>query len=116
MHGVFDWAENRHFAQVPSGRIIEPHDSYTWNLSHGYHAMTIYPLCVGTHTVIGEVVGYGQAAPVEFKVVPEPATIILFGLGGLVFTQKRKMKTFRGIARRVIMGGRRGAAEAAPKS
>ncbi|MHC4643156.1 MAG: hypothetical protein ACYS32_16050, partial [Planctomycetota bacterium] len=62
MDGVFNWSEHVQFTPSPTGRIIEPYDSYTWNLSHDSHAMTIYPLDVGTHTVVGEVVGYGQSA------------------------------------------------------
>ena len=70
MDGVFDWTEDKYFAQVIGQFTIEPYDSYTWNLCHGPDEMAIYPLDVGTHTVVGEVVGYGQSAPVEFEVVP----------------------------------------------
>jgi len=37
--------------------------------------MTEYPLAIGTHSVVGEVVGYGDSAPIQFEVVPEPATV-----------------------------------------
>jgi hypothetical protein len=89
MDGVFDWSEGKVFGQIPTGVRIEPYDSYTWNLSHDSHAMMIYPLGIGTHTVIGEVVGYGQSAPGEFEVIPEPATLLLFALGLIGIPRKR---------------------------
>jgi hypothetical protein len=89
MDGVFDWSEDKAFAQIPTGARIKPYDSCTWNLSHDSHAMMIYPLDVGFHTVVGEVVGYGQSAPVEFEVVPEPSTLLLFAIG-LIGTRRRR--------------------------
>jgi hypothetical protein len=86
---VFNWSEHRQFAQIPTGARIEPYDSCTWNLSHDSRAMMIYPLDVGFHTVVGEVVGYGQSAPVEFEVVPEPSTLLLFAIG-LIETRRRR--------------------------
>ncbi len=96
MDGVFNWSEHRQFNPIPTGRIIEPYDSYTWNLSHDSYAMTIYPLDIGYHTVAGEVMGYGYSSPVQFEVVPEPATILLLTLGSLLLTRRR-----RKISRRV---------------
>jgi hypothetical protein len=84
MDGVFNWSEGRQFNPIPTGRVIQPYDSYTWIISHDSHAMTIYPMEVDIHSVVGEVVGYGQSAPLHFEVIPEPATFLLFGLGVLL--------------------------------
>ncbi len=63
-------------------------------MTHGSYEMQEYPLTVGMHTVIGEVlavelIGDGKSIPVEFEVVPEPATFVLLGIGGLLL-RKRK--------------------------
>jgi len=72
MDDVYDWTEGHSWASTPTQRIIDAYASYTWTLIHGSYEMGIYPLDVGTHTVTGEVVGYGYSLPVEFEVVPEP--------------------------------------------
>jgi len=89
MDGVFDWTEKKRFEAVLTKRIIEPDHSYTWNLIHDSFETSIYPLGVGTHILVGYVVGYRESAPVEFEVVPEPATILLLGLGSLMVRKKR---------------------------
>lgn len=81
MDGVYDWTEGKGWCLVPSSIKIPAYDSYTWNLKHGLKELEYYPLVVGTHTVIGYVVGYGQSAPVEFEVIPEPSTILLIVIG-----------------------------------
>ena len=89
MDGIFDWTEGKGWPTIPTQVVIDAHDIHTWNLSHGSPEMAIYPLSIGTHTVVGEVVGYGQSAPVEFEVIPEPATVVLFGMGIVWIRQKR---------------------------
>ena len=71
MDGVYDWAEGRSAPAVITSMTIEPHDSCTWELKHGSYELGVYPLNVGTHTVVGEVVGYGESTPVEFEVRSE---------------------------------------------
>jgi len=71
MDGVFDWSEWHLFNPVILQLTIEPYNSSRWTLHHGSDEMEIYPLDIGTHTVVGEVVGYGCSAPVEFEVVAE---------------------------------------------
>lgn len=94
MDGVFDWSEGKEFGAVVLHLTIEPYDFRTLPaLHHGLGEMEIYPLDVGTHTVIGEVVGYGQAAPVEFQVVPELTTIYLIALGALMLRKKLNKST-----------------------
>lgn len=83
MDGVFDWRTGKGFEYMVTKRVIEPYDSRVWQLDHGTYEKAIYPLSIGRHTVVGEVVGYGQSAPVEFQVIPEPASVLLIGLGAL---------------------------------
>jgi len=75
MDGVFDWSEDKVFAQVLTQVTIEAYDSHTWELQHGLYEWEFHPLRVGTHTVVGEVVGYGYSPLVEFEVVPKPVPI-----------------------------------------
>jgi hypothetical protein len=90
MDDVYDWTEGKFFTQFGGQLTIEPYGSYTWDLTHGNHEMELYPLDVGTHTVRGEVVGYGYSSQVQFEVVPEPATILLLTLGSLLLTRRRQ--------------------------
>ena len=82
MDGVFDWGEGKQFLQWITYVVIDPCDSYVWNLQHGTDEMETYALALGTHTVIGEVLDYGESLPVGFEVVPEPLTV-LFLMGGI---------------------------------
>jgi hypothetical protein len=86
MDGVYDWAEGRSAPQVIVHVTINPRDSVTWDLTHGSYEMQEYPLTVGMHTVVGEVlavelIGDGKSTPVEFEVIPEPSTILLIVIG-----------------------------------
>jgi len=94
MNDVYDWSEGRQFAQVPTGVRIEAYGSYTWELTHGPDDMTVCPLDVGTHTVVGEVVGYGQSAPVQFEVIPEPMSVLLLAIGivGVLAKHRNKLR------------------------
>ena len=87
MDDVYDWSNGKIFLQALSQRTIDPCGSYTWNLIHGHYEMESYPLDVGTHAIVGEVVGYGYSSKVQLEVIPEPATIILLGLGGLALVR-----------------------------
>ena len=88
MDGVFDWTEGKGFADVMTQVTIQPQFSITWDLTHGSHESARYPLSIGTHSVVGEVINYGQSAPVEFDIIPEPATLILLGLGAVMVRRK----------------------------
>jgi len=90
MDDVYDWTEGKFFIQFGRQLTIDPYGSYTWDLTHGHHEMELYLLDVGTHTVRGEVVGYGYSSTVQFQVIPEPATILLLTLGGLLLTSRRR--------------------------
>ena len=85
---VYDWAEGRSGPSVITYVTIEPYDFVTWELNHGINEMQDYPLGIGIHSLVGEVlaaelldIGESESPPIEFTVVPEPATALLFGLG-----------------------------------
>jgi len=89
MDNVYDWAEGRQFSPVILQLTIQPYNFKTLELVHGYDEMAIYPLDVGTHTVVGEFVGYGQSAPVQFEVIPEPSSILLLAIGIVLANAKQ---------------------------
>lgn len=90
MDNVFDWTQGKVFIQIVTEVTIGSGDSHVWNLKHGSSERAIYPLNCGTHTIVGEVVGYGQTSPIMFEVVPEPATAALLAAGALMTFAKRK--------------------------
>lgn len=91
MDGVFNWSEGKVFN--PSGRqlTIEANESFTWDITHGSEEMGLYALDLGVHSVVGEVVGYGQSDAVEFDVIPEPATILILSCGVFWARNKHRM-------------------------
>ena len=90
MDSVYDWSDGKFFIQFGRQLTIDPYGSYTWDLIHGHYEMELYPLDIGTHTVVGEVVGYGNSSTVQFRVIPEPAMILLLTLGGLLLINRRR--------------------------
>jgi len=92
MDNVYDWAEGRIFQPVPLQLTIQPYNFRTFELVHGCDEMAIYPLDIGYHTVVGEVVGYGQSAPLHFEVIPEPSSILLLAIGMLFANSKKRHK------------------------
>ncbi len=91
MDGVFNWSEGKVFAPSGLQLTIEAHEFATWELTHGSKEMGLYALDVGVHSVVGEVVGYGQSEAVEFEVIPEPATILILSFGVFWARKKRGM-------------------------
>jgi len=78
---------------------IEPFGShitnFTYRRSRPGDNPDAYPILeVGVHSVVGkasvETGSYIQSAPVQFSVTPEPATLLLLGMGGLAI---RKFKS-----------------------
>ena len=86
MDGVYDWAEGKSAPEVILHVTINPRDYVTWDLTHGSYEMQEWPLTVGMHTVVGEVlavqlIGDGRSTSVQFEVIPEPSTILLILIG-----------------------------------
>ena len=78
-------------------QLIEPFGYHTWTLIHGVEEVETYPLTLGTHTVMGEVIGYGQSNPVEFGVIPEPATFLflVMGIAGIRAKHRNKSHQYK---------------------
>lgn len=87
---TFDWTQGKGFAQEPTQQTISPYGSYSWNLIHD-NEMAIYPLGLGNHSVTGTVINYGTTSPIEFEVVPEPATFLLLATGWAFIRHKRRI-------------------------
>jgi len=83
--GTYVWSQGMVFAQVVTSVAIEPFGSWTWIQSR-YSGEV---LGLGWHSVVGTTYGI-TSAPVSFEVVPEPATVLLLGLGGLALLRRRK--------------------------
>ncbi len=92
---IYDWADGRSGPAVIIKTTVDPGESLIWEQVHGIHERSAFPLEIGTHTVVGEVLafelqGQSRSEPVEFEVVPEPASILLLLAGVPVM---RKLKT-----------------------
>ncbi len=83
MDNIYDWKEHHGAWLWLTHQQIEGLSSHTWTLVHGVEEMQTYPLAVGPHTFVGEILGYGQSTPVEFEVIPEPTSLLLLAMGML---------------------------------
>jgi len=92
MDNTFDWTKGKTYATVLTSVTIAAGDSYTWTLSYGTKEMAYYTLDIGSHAVVGEVLGYDSSSPVEFIVIPEPATLLVFSIGLPIFRIFSKRK------------------------
>ena len=98
MDEEYYWHENKII--IPSGSLltINPNTSHTWELIHGPTELSEYPLNIGMHTVTGMVGAYElqdnyMTEPVEYEVIPEPTSIMIFSVGALFLTRSlRKRK------------------------
>jgi hypothetical protein len=90
MDDTFDWTYGKPFLLWNTQRTINPYESYTWIRPHGAEEMAFYPLGIGIHTVVGQIwageLGENNTTlPVQFEVIPEPATLVLLAVGLPVF-------------------------------
>jgi hypothetical protein len=70
MDGVDLWSSHRGFIQAFTGKTVPAHGSYTWTLPHLWN---YYAPSVGTHSVMGKVVGYDYTAAAQFSVIALPS-------------------------------------------
>ena len=89
MDDTYFWHQNKVFPAWALPPItMQPGQIQTWQRDHSTQENTEYFLNLGNHSVKGIIysdVTAGQYSdPVEFQVIPEPATIVLFCLGGIL--------------------------------
>jgi len=97
MDDIYDWQAGRDRLWVLTYATINPNTTHTWELIHGSYEMSVYPLEIGTHSVVGivgayELSGNGESSPIEFEVIPEPASLIILTTGSLwIFRYSRSL-------------------------
>lgn len=90
--GTLFYTEGEFVVQVIDTSVtIEAYGSYTWEQSK----YTAEEIGLGLHSVEGVVapgtiVGLYISDPVEFEIVPEPASMCLMAVGALVLHRKRR--------------------------
>lgn len=95
MDDIFDWSEDKVFSDLPTGFSIDPGESHIWTHNHGNSEMNLYFPNIGTHSIVGKVINYGQSMPVEFEVIPEPTSIVLLLFGGVTFILRSKSTYYK---------------------
>ena len=91
MDGIYDWEDGRSRLTMLTYVTIDPYQFNTWQLTHGDYERSIYPLGLGAHSVVGEVLEYGLSNPAGFQVVPEPSCVMLLVVGP-VLSRFRKLR------------------------
>lgn len=99
MDQSYYWHLNVHALDVITYRTIQPEQTVTWQLNHDDYHQSYYSLDIGYHSVQGgslaEELGGLLSEPVEFQVIPEPATILLLTLGIIVYLITQRIDRHR---------------------
>lgn len=100
MDETYYWHENKNYSPIGLQLTINPDTTHTWQRIHGFQEMSEYPLAIGTHDVIGiiyalELETNYMTEPLEFEVIPEPATLLLLTTG-CVYILRQKMQRRKG--------------------
>ena len=95
MDESFDWSQHQTGLPAIFSFTFAPSQSHSWDMVHALYERNIYPLSLGLHSVVGELFVYVPedeppfillvSDPLEFEVIPEPATFLLFAVGVLCF-------------------------------
>jgi hypothetical protein len=88
LDGIYQWDKNKIFTTSPISLTIQPFQTYTWQFDHDAQEQNYYPLAVGNHSVLG-IVKDQYSEPATFQVIPEPTSMLLLGLGGLLIRRKK---------------------------
>ncbi len=90
---IYNWAYYQISNPSSHSIILGPYASKMWDFIHGTSEQNIYPLTVGNHSVVGQVgaieLSNINSAPIQFEVIPEPATLALFCLGFLLIRHQK---------------------------
>jgi hypothetical protein len=89
MDEKFDYSSIKTYLLIPTKDQNLPREQFIWTFINYKNASATYPVGQGTHSIVGEIIGYGKSIPAQFTVIPEPATLSILCLG-LIFARHYK--------------------------
>jgi intracellular proteinase inhibitor BsuPI len=95
MDEAYYWHQSLVWAPMVLHLKINPNSTHTWERIHGPRELSEYPLVIGRHSVVGiayalELQEY-YTEPLNFEVVPEPASILLLSFG-MIYIRRYKAR------------------------